>query len=111
MRGSVVVMEEEGELIDWANMVGQTVEYCCRRQKKGTVATRVWLGKEEGEEAETRSTSEMTSWTQAVKGRENSREHKVKVSEKMVQGKVTHWVPEQQAGVIQTEEGEVIVSR
>ena len=148
VRGSVVVVvgEQYGEVVDWQNIVGQTVEYCCRKQRKGTVATRVWLGeKEEGEQAEATSVPEtrenteqydgqweqavqgketsrkrsvqgrvtsmekavqekVTSWTQAVKGRETSREH-------VVQGKVTHWVPEQQAGVIQTEEGEVIVSR
>ena len=143
VRGSVIV--EQGE-VDWQNIVGQTVEYCCRRQKKkGTVATRVWFGNDKGEQAETGSVPDMgvdaeqfdntwkqavcgreitrkhqvlsrmsaleqeaqgqvTSWTQAVKGRATSREQ-------VVQGKVTHWVPEQQAGVIQTEEGEVIVSR
>ena len=49
MRGSVVV--EQGE-VDWDNIVGQAVVYCCRRQKKkGNVATKVWVGGEE-EQAE-----------------------------------------------------------
>ena len=156
VRGSVVVVGGQGEEVDWQNIVGQTVDYCCKKQKKGTVATRVWLGgKEEGEQTEAAETkldaeqfdgswkqavegkelsrkqsiqarvtsietekavqSKVTSWTQAVKGREISREQVVQSRlasmEQVVQGKVTHWVPEQQAGVIQTDEGEVIVSR
>ena len=118
VRGSVVVEQGEG---DWQNIVGQTVEYCCRRlKKKGNVATRVWLGKEGGEQAEAASTSETrveaeqmdNSRQQAVPGRETSSwKQVVQGKGQVVQGRVTHWVPEQQAGVIQTDEGEVIVSR
>ena len=62
VRGSVVV--EQGE-VDWDNIVGQAVVYCCRRQKKkGNVATKVWVGGEE-EQAE-------PGWHKALKRRSDA---------------------------------------
>ena len=104
VRGGVVV--EQGE-VDWDNIVGQAVVYCCRRQKKkGNVATKVWVGLEE-DQAEHVNMPEhvnVPEMEKAVESRMAGREQKV-------QGRVTHWVPEQEAGVIQTEEGDVIVTR
>ena len=104
VRGSVVV--EQGE-VDWDNIVGQAVVYCCRRQKKkGNVATKVWVGREE-EQAEHVNMPEHVN----VPEMEKAVESRMAGREQVVQGRVTHWVPEQEAGVIQTEEGDVIVTR
>ena len=104
VRGGVVV--EQGE-VDWDNIVGQAVVYCCRRQKKkGNVATKVWVGLEE-DQAEHVNMPEHVN----VPEMEKAVESRMAGREQVVQGRVTHWVPEQEAGVIQTEEGDVIVTR
>ena len=104
MRGGVLVEQVE---VDWDNIVGQAVVYCCRRQKKkGNVATKVWVGLEE-DQAEHVNMPEHVN----VPEMEKAVESRMAGREQVVQGRVTHWVSEQEAGVIQTEEGDVIVTR
>ena len=76
------VVELGGEDVNWLTLVGRRLHYCSKRRGKRLEATKVWLEKlHDG----------------------SSTCHTV--------GRVTHWVPDQVAGVIETVEGDVMVSR
>ena len=82
LRGEVV--QEGGELVNWQTLVGRRLNYCSKRRGKRLEATKVF-------------------WLENLLHDGDSTCHTV--------GRVTHWVPDQVAGVIETANGDVMVSR
>ena len=82
MRGEVV--QEGGEVVNWQTLVGRRLHYCSKRRGKRLEVTKV-------------------VWLENLVHDADSTCHTV--------GRVTHWVPDQVAGVIETANGDVMVSR
>ena len=82
LRGEL--LQEGGEVVNWQTLVGRRLHYSSKRRGKRLEATKVF-------------------WLENLVQDGDSTCHTV--------GRVTHWVPDQVAGVIETSNGDVMVSR